>query len=213
MGSRIMHAIIGYKVMANLHIEDNYSFLVGSIAPDAVFESELKAASHFFVGNEADFSRSVDYEGFLKKYDFYLPQHQDYLLGYYTHLIADDIWLRGFYLPWLRNRMQAEHQIHSMYHRDFQLLNSKLLHHYELSDHLQSLFELNKVIPNLDEVPFERVKEFIPFVVNDMTDSLSSLTEELQVFTFEQIIGYVETSVEVATLRIKLQSEKISSSC
>ncbi|MBM7584618.1 hypothetical protein JOC86_001155 [Bacillus pakistanensis] len=42
MGSRIMHSIIGNKIAEALSIEDKTSFLLGSIAPDAVFSHEEK---------------------------------------------------------------------------------------------------------------------------------------------------------------------------
>mgnify|MGYP005840785839 CR=1 FL=1 len=40
MGSRIMHSIIGYKIAEALSIEDKTSFLLGSVAPDAVFSPD-----------------------------------------------------------------------------------------------------------------------------------------------------------------------------
>jgi hypothetical protein len=65
MGSRIMHLIIGNKIADLLSIEDKKSFLLGSVAPDAVFSYEEKNLSHFFIGEVQDYSRSVDYSGFL----------------------------------------------------------------------------------------------------------------------------------------------------
>ena len=44
MGSRIMHLIIGHKIAESLSIEDKASFLLGSIAPDAVFSHEEKTS-------------------------------------------------------------------------------------------------------------------------------------------------------------------------
>ncbi len=43
-----MHLIIGNKIADSLSIQDKTSFLLGSIAPDAVFAYEEKNASHFF---------------------------------------------------------------------------------------------------------------------------------------------------------------------
>ncbi|WP_438825335.1 zinc dependent phospholipase C family protein [Bacillus sp. JJ1609] len=98
MGSRIMHSIIGKKIAEALSIESLTSFLLGSIAPDAVFSHEEKNLSHFFIGEVQDYSRSVDYKGFLHKYGSQVEN--PYILGYFAHLIADEIWLRGFYLSW-----------------------------------------------------------------------------------------------------------------
>ena len=99
MGSRVMHLVIANRIAENLSIEDRTPFLLGGIAPDAVAPKDL---SHFFTGDVQDYSRSIDYKGFLDKYRSQAENH--YLLGYFTHLIADDIWLKGFYLPWLKKQ-------------------------------------------------------------------------------------------------------------
>jgi hypothetical protein len=46
MGSSMMHLIIGHRIAESLNIDDRTSFLLGSIAPDAV---RTKDESHFFV--------------------------------------------------------------------------------------------------------------------------------------------------------------------
>lgn len=124
-----------------------------------------------------------------------MTKSAEYFLGYYTHLIADDLWLTGFYLPWLKNRMENDKQVFTRYHNDFRLLNGKLLRYYrmglELTDGLEHVF-----IPDLDEVPAKNVKAFLPHLKQDMENSQKDTDEPLQVFTLEQIIGCIETSVE-----------------
>ena len=201
MGSRIMHSIIGHKIAETLAIEDQTSFLLGCIAPDAVFSHEEKNRSHFFIGDVRDFSRSVDYKGFLHKYSS--PEDNPYLLGYCTHLIADDIWLRGFNLAWLKNRMNAEEGLYELYHHDFRLLNGKLLEYYGLTEELRKAFSHFPAIPDLEEVKSKEVERIIPYVLGDMEYEKEDLKANLQVFTFRQIIGYIETSVEVGILNLK----------
>ncbi|RDU35670.1 hydrolase [Neobacillus piezotolerans] len=202
MGSRIMHSIIGNKIAVALPIKDKTSFLLGSIAADAVFSVEEKNASHFFVGDAQDFSRRVDYEGFLQKYSMQVESKSEYILGYYTHLIADDIWLRGFYLPWLRNRMAADEGYYKLYHNDFRMLNGKLLDHYGCTNELRELFAIFPEIIDLDEVKSKDVENFVPYVLGDLDYEKEVLTEKLNVFTFNQIIGYIETSVEVGLVKL-----------
>jgi hypothetical protein len=201
LGSRIMHSIIGKKIAEALSIKDKTSFLLGSIAPDAVFLHEEKNLSHFFIGEVQEHSRSVDYKGFLRKYSS--QADHPYILGYCAHLIADDIWLRGFYLSWLRNRMDADEELYKLYHNDFRLLNGKLMEHYGLTDELRQTFSHLPAIINLEEVTAEDVEKFIPYVLGDMEYDKEVLNEKLHVFTFDQIIGYIETCVEVGILKIK----------
>lgn len=65
MGSRIMNLIIANRIAECLSIEDKTSFLIGGVAPDAVSPKEV---SHFFKGEVQDYSRHIDYKGFLDKY-------------------------------------------------------------------------------------------------------------------------------------------------
>ena len=125
MGSRIMHAIIAKKVAEALFIKDKTSFVLGGIAADA---TSNKDASHFYKGALQNFTRAIDYEGFYQKYQDIADS--DYIQGYYTHLIADDLWLQGFNIPWLRNRMAENPPVLNAYHQDFKLLNGKLIEYY-----------------------------------------------------------------------------------
>lgn len=194
-----MHAIIGNKIVDALSINDKTSFLLGSIAPDAVFSFDEKNESHFFTGDVLDYSRRVDFTGFLEKYN----SKNEYILGYFTHLIADDIWLRGFNLSWLRNRMEADEGLYKLYHNDLRLLNGKLLEHYGVSDDLKKSFSHFPSIPDLDEVKAVDVEKFVPYVLGDLVYGEEMLDEQLNVFTFNQIIGYIETSVEVGVVKLK----------
>lgn len=206
MGSRIMHVIIANKIADSLSIKDKTPFLLGGIAPDAVSN---KDSSHFFTGDAQDFSRSVDYEVFLDKYRSQAENH--YVLGYYTHLIADEIWLKGFYLPWLKNRMAANKEILTNYHNDFRLLNGKLIEHYGYKEELIRVVKFHPAIIDLQEVQSKDVEEFVPYVLDDMEYNVEVINEKLQVFTFNQIIGYIETSVEIGFLKIKPLLKKLIS--
>ncbi|GAA0462237.1 hypothetical protein GCM10008935_17200 [Alkalibacillus silvisoli] len=86
MGSRIMHLIIANRILKEIQVKDSTSFLLGGIAPDAV---SPKDDSHFYIGDQSAFTRAIDYEGFLTKY--HALSDYNYILGYYTHLIADDL--------------------------------------------------------------------------------------------------------------------------
>ncbi|WP_062104386.1 zinc dependent phospholipase C family protein [Bacillus niameyensis] len=203
MGSRIMHAIIGYKIAESLAIVDQTSFLLGSVAPDAVFSFEEKNLSHFFIGNVRDYSRRVDFEGFLHKYKEQVERENPYIMGYCTHLVADDIWLRGFNLSWLKNRMDADEGLYQLYHNDFRLLNGKLLEYYGLTNELKKAFSHFPNIIDLQEVKSNDVEKFVSYVLGDMNFNRDILNANLQVFTFDMIVGYIETSIEVGLLKIK----------
>ncbi|QNK86188.1 zinc dependent phospholipase C family protein [Sporosarcina sp. resist] len=198
MGSRIKHLVIANKIAERLLIEDRTSFLLGGIAPDAVSPKDL---SHFFKGEVQDYSRYIDYKGFLYKYSSKAESH--YLLGYFTHLIADDIWLKGFYLPWLKNRMEANKELLNLYHNDFRLLNGKLLEYYDFTDELREMLSYPPTIFDLQEVKSKEVEEFIPYILGDMEYDKEVINEKLNVFSFNQIVGYIEASVNKGLLNIR----------
>ncbi|MGE8205610.1 zinc dependent phospholipase C family protein [Heyndrickxia sp. NPDC080065] len=191
MGSRIMHLIIANQIAEQFSIQDRTSFLLGGIAPDA---ASSKEQSHFYTGDINDYSRSIDFVEFLHKYDSY--KYSNYILGYYTHLVADDLWLKGFYLAWLKNRMDNNQSILEQYHQDFRLLNGKLLNHYGLTSYLMKTLQHEGSALDLDEVTIGNLYQFIPFVLEDMNFDPKYLDEPLTVFTFDQIVGYIETSID-----------------
>ena len=193
-----MHLVIANRIAESLLIEDRTSFLLGGIAADAVSTKDL---SHFFRGEVQDYSRSVDYKGFLHKYNSQVENL--YILGYFTHLIADDIWLKGFYLPWLKNRMEENKEIPNLYHNDFRILNGKLLEHYGFTNQLRKMLSNIPTILDLEEVKSEDVEKFVPYVLGDMEYDKEVINENLNVFTFNQIVGYIETSVDMGLLNIK----------
>jgi hypothetical protein len=190
--------MIAYRIAERLSIEDKTTFLLGGIAPDAVSPKDL---SHFYIGEVQDYSRRIDYKGFLDKYSSLAKS--PYVLGYFTHLIADDIWLNGFYLPWLKNRMEVDQEVLNLYHNDFRILNGKLLEYYGFKDELRKTLCYISTIFDLQEVKSKDVEEFIPYVLGDMEYDKEVINEKLNVFTFNQIIGYIETSVDKGLLNIK----------
>ncbi|MGV3464938.1 MAG: hydrolase [Heyndrickxia sp.] len=198
MGSRIMHLIFGNKIAEHFSIQNKSSFLLGGVAPDAVAPKDL---SHFFIGDVRDYSRRVDFENFLSKYSSL--KHSHYILGYYTHLIADDIWLQGFFLPWLKNRLENNKDLFNLYHNDFRLLNGKLLEYYGFTNKWREEIQIPAEVLELEEVKQEDVHNFIPFVLEDMEYDQENLKQPLYVFTFEQIVGYMETSIERGIYQIK----------
>jgi hypothetical protein len=193
-----MHVVIANEILQQVKIEDRGAFLMGALAPDA---SSNKDVSHFFAGDHSNYTRTIDFEGFLQKYEAH--KHHAYILGYYTHLIADEVWLSGFYLPWLKQRMEVDQDIAKRYHRDFSLLNGKLLEHYGCKEELvQSMEEVGNVI-DLEEVSKEEMERFLPYACKHMEYEEDVLKEELQVFTMEQILGYIETSVQKGCFYIR----------
>ncbi len=210
MGSRIMHAIIANGIAEKLCIQDKTSFILGGVAPDAVHSTEEKGTSHFYAGTTKNYTRRIAFNSFFQKYKAQMDS--PFLLGYYTHLIADDNWLSGFFLPWLKNRIENDETIAPMYYNDFKLLNAKLLHHYDKEQQLFSLLNQEAHIVDIEEVSKENVFSFRKYLFEDMLYPEQNLHEDLQVFTFNQIVGYIETAIEKGVFYINQFSNEKSTS-
>ncbi|ANF97844.1 hypothetical protein [Paenibacillus bovis] len=100
-------------------------------------------------------------------------------------------------------------QINKLSWSDFQLLNGKLLEHYDFTNQMREEInnKTNKVI-DLDEVKSSDVLEFVPHVLGDMEYEKQVINEPLNVFHFMQIEGYIETSVNVAVMNLQQLSGK-----
>lgn len=198
MGSRIMHLVVGNEVAKKLDISDRALFLLGSIAADATTN---KLQTHFFEGDLTQFTRHIHYEKFIQKYKD--SKDDSFILGYYTHLITDDLWISGFFVPWLRNRIENNPSIQTLYHNDFKILNAILIDYYNIENELALLLNLPQHLKYIEEVKNDDLILFIEELRGDFQYTDEDLAKPLNFFTFDQIIGYIETSIEKSIYEIK----------
>ncbi|MDY0407973.1 hypothetical protein [Paracerasibacillus soli] len=93
--------------------------------------------------------------------------------------------------------MEHDKELFHRYHHDFQLLNGKLINHYKVDLRIFEDVE-NRKIPDLEEVSAEQVKRLLTQVRSHWDNDGDISQNSLQVFTLEQIVGYIETSVEIS---------------
>jgi hypothetical protein len=88
----MIHFSIAYRMFGGNPDND---FLLGSIAPDAVQFRENKAISHLHNsrGNPPDWSGLIDF--YKARVNIYKDDaYKMFLLGYISHIIADDLWVK-----------------------------------------------------------------------------------------------------------------------
>lgn len=181
MGSHLMHLVIANEMLPALSEIDEVAFLLGSLAPDATTDKE---ASHYYAGRHDDLSRRLDLSQYWtdsKEEDF------SYRLGYYAHLVADEIWLQGFYKGWLKELITQDPSKQAAYYTDFDAYNARLSE-------------------RLGTFDFERLKgnpELIELVEKVERDA--AMTEEgtYTMFLPHQLDGYVDTCVRRCLEMIK----------
>lgn len=186
MGSRMMHAIIAVETAKVLKPKNIDHFLLGSIAPDA---TNNKEPTHFFTGLHETYTRKINYNNFWKIHG---DLDSDYIKGYYGHLIADELWLNGFYAPWLKKLIQNKPEIQTTYHHDFMVLNHLLLQEYTDALEIISKIEVPKDIPIIEGITTKNLEILLDALDQDRMDNKDSL----QVFTYDSITSYIRTCVD-----------------
>ncbi len=194
MGSRVMHAIIGVEVLKRIDLENKNAFLIGCVAADATLN---KTDTHYFSGDPLTFTRHVDYERFWSAQG---NPESEFLLGYYCHLIADDMWMQGFFSPWLKTLIEVKPEKHDEYIQDFLRLNTLLLKEFK---------DAQTQIENLDPSNYSStLKQPYP---DDISKLLSELQEDIQtlfkgpltVFSYDQISSYIKRVTDKSVYLIK----------
>lgn len=198
MGSRIMHLIIAEQVSKQLKIEYLSEFLLGGIAPDATFAREQKDESHFYEGSIDDGTRFVNYERFIEKYS--VDTRSAFELGYLTHLISDDVWLKQVYFKNdLKNRVDAEPGLLEKWHSDFRKLNGRLIEQFGCADLKEVLAE--SVFPknSFEEIELKDLRQFKEETLGDFTYKQEDLLKDLEVYSWEEILDYIKSAADEAS--------------
>jgi hypothetical protein len=188
MGSRVMHYCISTILKHELQIHDD-QFLLGSLAPDVhKSNSEPKKTSHFMRKDEGGIGY-IDYHCFYDKYLSSSPT--PFHLGYYFHLISDDVWLRDIYykkIKWLPREKKTEAK--EKYYRDFWRLNGKLIDYYSLE-----LVPLNERPVEMDEIDYTLLPEIINDLKSDFNMADSAKDEMLEILEFTEVIQTIERTI------------------
>ena len=141
MAFPITHLIIAKKMLEDNHIQDAESFLLGSIAPDAVhFRESFVGASMATIGqakkithlcpvSDEKWGSVTDNDGWLSLVQTFLSQDAKtaFRLGYATHVLTDiynnkTIW-KDF---WTNHPIEAKKGYKSAYYEDLKIIDALL---------------------------------------------------------------------------------------
>jgi hypothetical protein len=183
-----MHYCISMVLNHKLQI-NNDQFILGGLAPDVHKNmNEPKGKSHFLKRDAAGISH-VEHHIFFDKY--LARNRTPFHLGYYFHLISDEVWLREIYfkkIKWLPQGIKQEAQ--NKYYRDFRRLNGKLIDYYSLE-----LVPLKEQPIEIDEINYALLPELVRGLENDFKMADSVKGEPLEILELEEIIQTIEKSV------------------
>lgn len=164
-------------------------FLLGTIAPDVNKNSKTpKELTHFMVKRE-DGEHDMFPKRFLEKYG---PTLTEFELGYYLHLISDNLWLNTVYKNnILKVSVEKRPEQLEMFYSDFVTLNKILIDKYQLAP----LCNVKSFKTKVDEV----IDSDLINIENDLNNDFIYKQEndkELKLLRISDIINYIEVSVQ-----------------
>jgi hypothetical protein len=199
MASAIIHLAVANEINKVLN-KDYKAFMIGSIAPDIWKQvgQPSKIPSHFKDYEEAE---APNLDKFLDKYEVFLDD--DFVLGYYIHLITDYYWFK-YFIPNLYNKEKSimkkldgtklyltDDEAGDLIYNDYTNLNVEVVDKYNLK--LDLFYE---------EVPkFKRIITEIPMdKLNVLMDKMGIIIENSTydkeyIFDIEYIDNFVEVCV------------------
>ncbi|GIP37750.1 hypothetical protein J31TS4_10300 [Paenibacillus sp. J31TS4] len=188
MGSRMMHLSIAAQLLSRLpHMDE--CLLLGGIAPDAnQYIGIPKGATHYYDRTETGLIY-VNAERFYAEHRQWMKE--PFLIGYYSHLLSDQIWLDDFYyrkIKWLPPARKKEAQQRN--YRDFGRLNGRLAEAYGLAYRY-----LEPPEGGFGELTAEALQRLQLELRDDFIADPAKRNEELELHTFEEVKAYVDRCV------------------
>lgn len=175
MGSHLMHLVIANEVLAHLTDVDRTAFLLGNLAPDA---TTSKQNTHYYAGRHEDMTRRLDLDQYWVDS---VDENQSFRLGYYCHLVADEIWLQGFYKAWLKQVITKDPEKQAMYYADFDSYNARLVQRLDAFD--------------FDVLTNAAQGELLALILKIKQDAKAKEEGTYTMFLPLQFDGYVETCI------------------
>ena len=195
MASAIIHIAVAKKVNEVLNRNEKDLYL-GAIAPDAskIVGTDRKI-THFITDDNSD-APNINYFRSL-----YLDKiKNDYDLGYYIHLLTDELWFNEF-LPnfVLDDKVSLKGiTIGDIIYNDYTNLNVKIIDYYNLNFKL-FYEEFTYPEPNIKEVP----KSTFPLVIDKMGIIISNSAKYNYILKLDKITHFIEYATIYVLERLK----------
>ena len=190
MASAIIHLAVAKKLLEKIHVENEYDYYLGSIAPDIAKQiGESKDKSHFVINTKEDIP---NIKLFIKRYPTFL--YNSFNLGYFTHLYTDKIWYEEI-LPKFKSFSSLklldgtilnldEEEMKSIIYSDYTNINTKIIEKYDLD---LSLFYNDFIEPKttLKEIPINE----LDILINKMGIIIEN-SKQKKTYTFDEYLIY-----------------------
>lgn len=172
MASRLMHLAVSQRLEKVLHIKDVNDFRVGQILPDAVIGADKKEVnSHFTKIIDGGKRKCFDFHTFYDRYRKEIIFRELYL-GYYFHLIEDNIFRIMIYHDLNLLSRRVDPQFLEELYGDYHILNGIIAENYVDDNNLHIPQGFSDM--TLNEIYSFEILEFIEDMTSDFEDRIPS---------------------------------------
>lgn len=194
MASRIIHYCIANEILKQLEL-DRPSFVLGNIIPDAHNQTRQgNYATHFRYADYELKDDLIDINAFKERYIFHSKDHL--ILGYYCHLICDNIWLRKGHIY----TREEKAKVSTLYENDYTILNNLLVNEY----FLEPIDLRNVKIDSIDGINDEGMSRVLDFFDKELLGR--SNDNKLMILSLSEVKAYISECVRACVDAIKTDS-------
>ncbi len=203
MGSRLMHYCIAALIESRLGWHSP-EFMLGNLAPDVAeygVRDQNKRQSHFIRLDSAG-EGFFDLERFAARY--LREQRSLFHIGYYFHLLSDDLWIKHIYIPTIHHLPADERaEAKQRYQRDLNKLGGRLMAHY----HLQYI-DLEHEVMSMPEADLTMLPHLVEDLKSDIEYSVQeSEPEPLEILEWEAVTNALDYTVEACLSQLRMWEE------
>ncbi len=194
MASRIMHLCISKELEKIISPKNVNNFRIGHILPDSVISADKKQVNTHFIKNfeeKGKYYKTFDYYGFYDRFKALLIDDEVFL-GYYFHLIEDNIFRTVLYRDLGMLNKRGDRDFLNALYSDYRILNYILVNKYQLKDELE--------IPNyftqckINDIYNFELREFLEDMKNDFSYQGNG---KPKIFTEDVTEDYIERCVKI----------------
>lgn len=188
-----MHFCVADEILKSLKINLVDTFILGNLSPDAHDSTLAGNFSAHFKASQSEFP-VFDLLAFKNKYMSY--ELDEFVLGYYCHLITDSIWSKSVYLKYLQCDEDERNSRAAKCYKDYYTLNKILIEH----------FSLKRVALNIPEkTVVEEIKpEGILNIINKFNGDFvyNGKREPLEILDMQFVLGFIDDAAEACLKEI-----------
>lgn len=186
MPSRMMHFCIASEILKSVDLNRN-AFILGNLAPDA---HDGTRAGNFISHFKIEHREYPVYDIAAFKSKYISGEINEFLLGYYLHLIVDGEWSKAFFYEYLQCSEDERNKRISLLGGDYSIFNRTLQEDFNLDE---VMLEVPGQLP-VYEIGVEKLKYIVGRLHSDFIRNPDR--EELLVLKNKFAVDFINYSVK-----------------